>query len=266
MSQLDHDQTAPSHEISHHTILGVPVSRVTMNSAVDRLADWIEKKQKRYICASDVHSVMRAQDEASHMEALRDADMVLPDGTPLVWVSHLRGERDISRVPGPDFMLAAVERSVKEGWRHYFYGAAEGVAGLLAQTLSENYPGLNVAGTGTPPFRPLTEQESEESLAHIRAARPDIVWVGLGCPKQERWMHEHLSKLDGVVLVGVGAAFDFHAGRVSRAPLWMRSNGFEWLHRLACEPQRLWRRYLLQAPRFVFFSLKETLVLRRSSV
>lgn len=256
----------PVDDLSHHTILGVPVSRVTMNSAVDRLADWIKTKQTRYICASDVHSVMRAQDEASHMEALCKADMVLPDGTPLVWVSHLRGEHDIKRVPGPDFMLAAVERSAKEGWRHYFYGGADGVAGLLAQTLADNYPGINIAGTATPPFRPLTQQESEAALQHIRDAKPDIVWVGLGCPKQERWMFEHLSKLDGVVLVGVGAAFDFHTGRVSRAPLWMRSHGFEWLHRLASEPRRLWRRYLVQAPRFVFSSLKETLLQKRSSV
>ncbi len=255
-----------SQELSTHTILGVPVSRVTMGSAVDRLAGWIEAKSTHYICASDVHSVMRAQDEASHMEALRKADMVLPDGSPLVWVSHLRGERDINRVPGPDFMLAAVERSAKEGWRHYFYGGAEGVAGQLAETLADNYPGINIAGTATPPFRSLTEAEREASLRHIRDAKPDIVWVGLGCPKQERWMFDHLSQLDGIVLVGVGAAFDFHTGRVSRAPLWMRSNGFEWLHRLISEPRRLWRRYLLQAPRFVFQSLKETLHLKRSSI
>ncbi len=242
-----------------HSILGVPVSRVTMKTAVDRIATWITNKESRYICASDVHSVMRAQDEASHMEALCKADMVLPDGTPLVWLSHLRGDREMTRVCGPDFMLEVAERSVKEGWRHYLYGGADGVAGTLAQTLSQNFPGINIAGTATPPFRPLTNDEMADALAHIRAAKPDIVWVGLGCPKQERWMCDHLAQLDGIVLVGVGAAFDFHTGRVQRAPLWMRSNGFEWLHRLLSEPSRLWRRYLVQAPRFVLYSLRETL-------
>lgn len=251
--------SAPETQIRRHSILGVPVSVVDMPSALATLGSWIAAKQARYICASDVHSVMRAQEEDRHMAALIQADMVLPDGMPLTWVARMRGETAMQRVSGPDFMLAAMERSQTTGWRHYFYGGADGVAGLLAQTLSENYPGLNVVGTAAPPFRPLTADETADAVAQIRSAKPDIVWVGLGCPKQERWMMEHLGALDGVVLVGVGAAFDFHTGRVKRAPLWMRRRGFEWLHRLISEPARLWQRYLIQAPRFVVFTILETL-------
>lgn len=244
-------------------ILGVPVSIVDASSAVATIGNWIKSRQQqptepRYVCAADVHSVMRAQDDQRHMRALKQADMIVPDGTPLVWVSRLRGENRIQRVPGPDLLASICERSVTEGWTHYFYGGAEGVAGKLAERLSENYPGLNVAGTECPPFRALTPDESEEGIARINASGADIVWIGLGCPKQEIWMLENHARLEGRILIGVGAAFDFHTGRIERAPMWMRNNGLEWLHRLASEPGRLWRRYLLLAPKFVAMSLAET--------
>lgn len=244
-------------------ILGVPVSIVDSGSAVATVAAWIKSRQQRsspprYVCACDVHSVMRAQDDQRHMRALRQADMIVPDGTPLVWVSRLRGERRIQRVPGPDLLSAICERSLAEGWTHYFYGGAEGVAGKLAERLSQNYPGLNVAGTQCPPFRALTPEEQERDLTRINASGADIVWIGLGCPKQEIWMLENHERLEGRILIGVGAAFDFHTGRIERAPQWMRNNGLEWLHRLASEPGRLWRRYLLLAPKFVAMSLAET--------
>ncbi len=202
---------------------------------------------------------MRAQDDAKHMSALKGADMVTADGTPLVWVARLRGEKRLSRVPGPDLLSAVCERSEREGWSHYFYGGAEGVAGRLAERLQRDYPDINIAGTHCPPFRALSAEEKKTDIARINASGADIVWVGLGCPKQEIWMLENQAGLKGQVVIGVGAAFDFHTGRIERAPRWMRENGLEWLHRLASEPRRLWRRYLVLAPRFVVLSLAETI-------
>ncbi|MGE0700574.1 MAG: WecB/TagA/CpsF family glycosyltransferase [Hyphomicrobiaceae bacterium] len=249
-------------------ILGVPVSAVDARSAVDTISDWIGARRRgapdaRYICACDVHNVMRAQTDSNHMRALRRADMILADGVPLVWVSRLRGESGVGRVPGPDLLSAVCERSIKEGWSHNFYGGAEGVAGKLGERLAARYPGLDIAGTDCPPFRPMSNAEVERDIARINESGADVVWVGLGCPKQEIWMLENAARLEGRIVIGVGAAFDFHSGRVVRAPLWMREHGLEWLHRLMSEPRRLWRRYLVLAPKFVAMSLAETAGLAR---
>lgn len=243
------------------SILGVPVSALDMTTALDTLSSWVKADANRYVCAADVYNVSSAHTDYHHMAALHGADMVVPDGTPLTWVGRLRGNREIQRVCGPDLLLAACERSQKEGWRHYFYGGAEGIAAELAETLKKRYPGIQVVGAESPPFRPLSETETRDMISRVKNAGTDIMWIGLGCPKQEIWMHAHVNKFDdGVVLVGVGAAFDFHTGRVSRAPVWMRNNGLEWLHRLMSEPKRLWRRYLYHAPRFAILSLLETLL------
>ena len=211
-------------------ILGVPVSVVDAGSAVETIGRWIGDRRKRkvpsrYVCACDVFSVTSAQSNPEHMRALKGADMIVPDGTPLVWVSWLRGEARIRRVPGPDLLTILCERSITEGWSHYFYGGAEGVAGTLAERLAERYPGLNVAGTECPPFRPMSAAEVEQDLGRINASGADIVWVGLGCPKQEIWMLKNHAGLEGRIVIGVGAAFDFHSGRIERAPLWMREHG-----------------------------------------
>ena len=247
-------------------ILGVPISAVDAAKAVETVGSWIRERagvdgKSRYVCACDVFNVTRAQSDAKHMRALKGADMVVADGAPLVWVSRLRGEKALGRVPGPDLLAAVCERSAREGWSHYFYGGAEGVAGTLAQRLSERYPGLNVAGTACPPFRPMSPEEVERDIARINSSEADIVWVGLGCPKQEIWMLDNHELLQGRIVIGVGAAFDFHSGRIERAPVWMRQNGLEWLHRLMSEPRRLWRRYVVFAPRFVALSLAETATL-----
>ncbi len=240
-------------------ILGVPVGAVDMPLVLDTLRDWIRDGTSRYICATDVFNVTSASANDQHRAALLEADLIVPDGTPLSWVGRLRGNRRIRRVCGPDLLLAACERSQSEGWRHFFYGGAEGVAESLAETLKERYPGLQVAGTECPPFRPLSEEETAQMVDRVEAANTDIMWIGLGCPKQEIWMNQHVGRMKDVVLVGVGAAFDFHTDRVHRAPAWMRNYGLEWLHRLTSEPKRLWRRYCYYAPRFVLLSLIETL-------
>lgn len=240
-------------------ILGVPVGALDMERALDIIGTWIARGQSRYVCAPDVFNISSAQTNPVQMAALQDADLVIPDGTPLTWVGRLRGNRQIRRVCGPDLLLAACERSLAEGWRHYFYGGADGVAEELARRLCERYPGLQVAGAESPPFRPLTETETRQMISRVQDAGADIMWIGLGCPKQEIWMHEHVRCLKGVILVGVGAAFDFHTGRIARAPAWMRNAGLEWLHRFASEPKRLWRRYCYHAPRFVVLSLYESM-------
>lgn len=240
-------------------ILGIPLAVVDMNSAIKVISRWVNGSRSRYICELDVHSIMRAQDDPVHNHALCRADMVLPDGMPLVWMSKLRGQTSIQRVCGPDLMLRVFEYSAHERWRHYFFGGSPGVADALAKKAKDLYPNLIVAGTACPPFRPMSAQEMDETIAKINAVSPDIVWIGLGCPKQEVWMCENIGKLTHSVAIGVGAAFDFHTGRIQRAPQWMRSAGLEWLHRLVSEPGRLWRRYLYMAPRFVILGILELL-------
>lgn len=244
------------------SILGVPVSRVDMAAAVATIGRWIETRASAFVCALDVHSLMRAQDDAEHMAALRGAAMVTPDGQPVVWAARARGTGDMSRVCGPDLLPQVCAASVARGWKHYFYGGADGVASDLAERLQAKHPGLAVVGTDCPPFRALSTAEQEAALARIRASGAQILWVGLGCPKQEKWMLANRDKLPGVVMIGIGAAFDFHVDRVRRAPRWMREGGLEWLHRLMSEPRRLWRRYLVMAPRFVVASLAETASIR----
>ena len=256
--------TRRTSEVVH--ILGVPVGILDMRKTVDLIGSWIGDgvKRGRYVCVTDVYNVMLAQQSPKHLDALRGADAITPDGMPLVWVSWLRGVKETRRVSGPDLLPEMCARSERTGWRHYFYGGADGVADKLVAKLKETYPDLQVAGTECPPFRPLSAEEQARTISRIKQSKADIVWVGLGCPKQEAWMHENAGRLEGVVLIGVGAAFDFHSGRVARAPLWMQKSGLEWLHRLTSEPKRLWRRYLIRAPQFVALSLAETFAMRRA--
>jgi N-acetylglucosaminyldiphosphoundecaprenol N-acetyl-beta-D-mannosaminyltransferase len=232
-------------------ILGVRVSALNMTLALQTIDAWIARREPHYVCVSNVHSIMESWDDASLRAVHNAAGLVTPDGMPLVWISKLRGFSQVERVYGPDLMLALCAHSVSRGYRHFLYGGTEDVAGVLGERLRARFPGLQIVGSYTPPFRPPTPEEDREVVALIKAARPDVVWVGLGMPKQERWMHAHVGLLDAPVLVGVGAAFDFHAGRKRQAPRWMQHAGLEWLFRLATEPRRLWRRYLRHNPRFV---------------
>ncbi|WP_372422887.1 WecB/TagA/CpsF family glycosyltransferase [Salinarimonas chemoclinalis] len=239
-------------------ILGVDVAMVNVRRALDEVAGFVARRETRTVCFSDVHSIMRAQEDPAHRAALAAADLVMPDGQPLAWTGRLRGHAGVERVCGPDFLTAFCRATAAQGWGHYFYGGADGVAHALAERLAAQAPGLVVAGAETPPFRALSEEERQETLARIRASGARVLWVGLGCPKQEKWLHDNGPALEGIVCLGVGAAFDFATGRVRRAPRVMRRLGLEWLHRLASEPRRLWRRYLVLAPRFVLATLMES--------
>lgn len=232
-------------------VLGVPVSLVSLTAAVRIIVGWCQAGEAHYVCVRDVHGIMRAQTDPELLALHARAGLVTPDGMPLVWLARHRGHLEVGRACGADLLTELCAASVELGLRHYFYGGKESVAERLAQALQARFPGLQVAGTYTPPFRPLTAAEDAEVTAAIVAARSHIVWVGLSTPTQEYWMRDHVDRIPGATLMGVGAAFDFHTGDVKRAPAWMRRAGLEWLHRLASEPRRLWRRYLVLAPKFV---------------
>jgi N-acetylglucosaminyldiphosphoundecaprenol N-acetyl-beta-D-mannosaminyltransferase len=244
-------------------VLGIRTHAVQLGQVVDRMQGWIlERDGCHAIAATGMHGVVEAQHDASFRDVLNAADLVVPDGMPLVWLGRRQVHALRSRVYGPDLLLAFCERSAKNDYRHFFYGGEPGVAERLAQSLKSRFPGLNVVGTCSPPFRPLAAAEDEEIVQLIGCAAPDVLWVGLGTPKQERWMHAHKDKLDVPVLVGVGAAFDMLSGRRKQAPRWMREHGLEWFFRLMQEPRRLWRRYLLYGAQFIVYLTLESLRLK----
>jgi N-acetylglucosaminyldiphosphoundecaprenol N-acetyl-beta-D-mannosaminyltransferase len=232
-------------------ILGVGVSAINMNDAVAAIERWIREGAQTYVCITGVHGIMESRRDARLRRIHNEAGMVTPDGMPLVWVSRLRGRTRTERVYGPDLMRTVMAASARGGYRHFLYGGAEGVAEELQRSLERRYPGCIVAGTLCPPFRELTPTEDQISTDAINAARPDIVWVGLSTPKQERWMADHLGRIESPIMIGVGAAFDFLAGTKRQAPAWMQRCGLEWLFRLCSEPRRLWRRYAQIVPGFL---------------
>jgi N-acetylglucosaminyldiphosphoundecaprenol N-acetyl-beta-D-mannosaminyltransferase len=246
-------------------IVGTPISLISLDQLFRTFEQWIADPHDRYVVFRDVHGVMAARHDAELALAHRQADIVAADGMPLVWAVRATGATEISRVCGPDTLTAACAYGLSRGWRHYFYGGAPGVAESLAQTLVMKYPGLKVVGTQCPPFRPLTAEEDELACIKIRAAKPDFVWVGLGTPKQEIWMCHHQGKCGGVIMLGVGAAFDFQTNLIRRAPYWMQTYGLEWAYRLFSDPRRLWKRYLVMAPVFTILAFFE-LIRRRLSL
>jgi N-acetylglucosaminyldiphosphoundecaprenol N-acetyl-beta-D-mannosaminyltransferase len=232
-------------------VLGVHVSAIDMAMAIDEISRWIDERQQHYVCVTGVHGVMECQRDPELRRIHNASGLTTPDGMPMVWAGRLAGA-SISRVYGPDLLLELCRVSAERGWRHYFYGGGEGIADRLATRLSARFPGLLVAGTCSPPFRPATAEEDRATIEEINRSRADIVWIGLSTPKQERWMSAHVGRLQAAALIGVGAAFDIHAGTLAQAPRWMQRSGLEWLYRLYREPRRLWRRYLSNNPRFVF--------------
>lgn len=237
-------------------LLGVPISAIHLSDAVNFVAEAIAERRREYVCTCPVYTVMRAREDETVRAAIDGAGLATPDGMGVVWALRWLGH-EVGRVYGPDLLLAACERGLASGWRHYFYGGAEGVAAALAQALAARFPGLQVAAAGAPPFRPLSREEQAAEILAINAAQADIVWVGLGSPKQDVWMADHRPHLTAAVLIGVGAAFDFLAGRVRQAPGWARRAGLEWAFRWMMEPRRLWRRYLVYNPRFVWAVMRQ---------
>jgi N-acetylglucosaminyldiphosphoundecaprenol N-acetyl-beta-D-mannosaminyltransferase len=232
-------------------ILGVGVSAIDMRRALELFQYVVEGRRKGYVCVTGVHGIMEAQKNPALRSILNNSLLTTPDGMPTVWVGRLQGYSQMQRVFGPEMMLEVCAMSVGKGYTHFLYGGADGVAEHLGAVLQRRFPGLRIVGTYTPPFRPLNEVEKEDLCARVSSVTPDIFWVGVSTPKQEYFMSEYLPHLDTRVMVGVGAAFDVHTGRIQDAPDWVKSAGLQWLHRLGQEPGRLWKRYLYNNPRFV---------------
>jgi len=244
-------------------VLGVGVHALSLVEARDALLATRGQKRRGCVYATGVHGISEAQRDPALRALYNRAWLNVPDGMPLVWLGRWHGHRGITRVYGPDLMLAVCDAGRAVGLTHYFYGGAPGVAELLREKLTARFPGLAVVGTFTPPFRPLTTEEFAAFQADVAAKQPDVIWVSLGAPKQEKFADAVWAQLDAGALVTVGAAFDFHAGRVRQAPRWMMRAGLEWLFRLAIEPRRLWRRYLVNNPLFVARTLAQLTGLRR---
>ncbi len=232
-------------------ILGVGVSVLNLQVALQEIAEALRARRKGYICVTGVHGVMEAQNDGAFRAILNRAFLCTPDGMPMVWMGKIHGYAEMRRVYGPDLMLEVCAWGEKNPCRHFFFGGAPEVAERLAQKLQAQFPKMKVAGTFTPPFRPLTPAEETQLAERVHSAKPDILWVGLSTPKQEKFMAEFLPKLDVTLMIGVGAAFDFHSGRIKQAPRWMQRSGLEWLYRLRQEPRRLARRYFKNNPLFL---------------
>ncbi len=232
-------------------VLGVNVSAINMSRAVAVAMQWICANRPGYVCLTGVHGVMEAQRDPTLLKILNDSVMNLPDGMPMSWVGRLQGFVSMDRVFGPDFMLEICSLSQTHGYRHFLYGGQPGVAEELKQSLEMKYPGIKIVGTCTPPFRSLTPAEEEDVIAQIHSSSPHIVWVGLSTPKQERFMAQYVDRLQVPLLIGVGAAFDYHTGRIRDCSPWIKRAGLQWLHRLLQDPRRLWRRYLRNNPEFL---------------
>jgi N-acetylglucosaminyldiphosphoundecaprenol N-acetyl-beta-D-mannosaminyltransferase len=247
----------------HADVLGVKVSAVNMHSAVELADQWVGAGNPGYICVTGVHGVMEAQSNSKLLQILNHAVLNTPDGMPMSWVGRLQGHSNMDRVFGPEFMYSMCRLSLSRGYRHFLYGGQPGVAEQLQKTLEKEFPGLQVVGTYTPPFRSLNIEEEEVLLHQVQDARPHIIWVGLSTPKQEHFMAQYVQRLGVPLLVGVGAAFAYHTGKIRDCSPWIKRAGLQWLHRLAQDPKRLWRRYLRNNPVFIWNIALQLLKLRR---
>jgi N-acetylglucosaminyldiphosphoundecaprenol N-acetyl-beta-D-mannosaminyltransferase len=243
--------TEPKIQVPAFRVLGVRVDAVQIPGAIATMEEWIRARAgTHFVAVTGMHGVVEARHQQTFKAILGKADLVVPDGMPLVWMGRWHGFTMPRRVYGPELMETFF-KTTGNRYSHFFYGGAEGVADQLACKMWGRY-GIRIAGTYSPPFRKLTAQEEWEVVGRIQSTSPDVLWVGLSTPKQEKWMWAFHDRLDVPVLVGVGAAFDFHTGRVKQAPVWMREHGLEWFFRLISEPRRLWRRYLIYGPQFIW--------------
>jgi N-acetylglucosaminyldiphosphoundecaprenol N-acetyl-beta-D-mannosaminyltransferase len=233
-------------------VLGVGVHAIDLQQAAGVIENAIAERQRGYLCVTGVHGVMEARRDRSLMPVFADALLVVPDGMPTVWMGHLLGFRKMKRVFGPDLMFEVAWRLQAKRCSHFLYGGGPGVAEQLRDVLQRRCPSMRIVGAYTPPFRKLTDVEDLGLLRMVDRLQPDVIWVGLSTPKQERFMAEYLPRLNTTLMIGVGAAFDFHTGRIKDSPQWLKAAGLQWLHRLIQEPSRLWKRYLVNNPQFIF--------------
>lgn len=243
-------------------ILGVNIAITNMQDTVKLIVEQIDELKGEFICLSNVHTTVMSQKDEEYRKIQNSAFLALPDGSPLSLVQRLRGYRMAEQVAGPDLMPALWKATEKTEISHYFYGSTPETIEALEKKLRKDYPELKIAGMEAPPFRPLTEEEDAQAIQRINDSGAAIVWVGLGAPKQEKWMYEHRGKINAVML-GVGAGFDFHAGTVKRAPAWMRNHYLEWLYRLIQDPKRLWKRYVQTNGKFLLLSIKDAFVWKK---
>lgn len=244
-------------------VLGVGITPLPMDETLQLMESVIAADNRGYICVAGVHGVMEAQTDTGLRSIINQSLLTTADGRPTVWVGWLQGFHRMTQITGPDLMLRVCAESVQKGYTHFFYGGDAGVAEQLKANLERKFPGLRVVGTYTPPFRPLNAAEQKDLQELVTRLKPDMFWVGLSTPKQERFMAEYLPKLDTKLMIGVGAAFDIHTGRIKDSPDWLQALGLQWAHRLCQEPRRLWKRYLYNNPRFLVRITSQLLGLRK---
>lgn len=236
-------------------VLAADIDVITWDQAVSTISKWAKQHQSAYVCICNVHSVVSATQSQEFETIINQADMATPDGAPVAWLMRRKGFTSQERINGPDLMWKYCEHAEINGESIFLYGGMQTTLDILREKLAQRFPSLKIAGMYSPPFRALTADEDQSVIDQINQSGAGTVWVSLGCPKQEKWMADHKGKINAV-MVGVGAAFDYHAGTIVRAPLWMQKNGLEWLHRLCSEPKRLWRRYLVTNSLFIFHVVK----------
>jgi N-acetylglucosaminyldiphosphoundecaprenol N-acetyl-beta-D-mannosaminyltransferase len=245
-------------------ILGVPIAMTDYAQAMDVMDAMVDQRERGYVCAAPVHAIMVAQDDPDMYAALRRSTLTVPDGMPLVWAANMLGERLPDRVYGPELMLRYDDRCAERGHRVWLYGGRDqGSLVQLALSIRRRHPDIKIVGGYSPPFRQLNAEEEDYVVEQINGSKPDVLWVGVGVPKQEKWMARMRDRLEVPVMCGVGAAFDFHAGRINQAPRWMQERGLEWTYRIAQEPTRLLPRYLYFNPRFLARFTRQFLIERR---
>ena len=237
-------------ELQHCEILKTNINVTNMSDTIKYIGGHLDDLRGKYICVSNVHTTVMSYENEEYRKIQNGAAMALPDGAPLSSYSRRKGYKQAQRVTGPDLMLELFAISKEKGYRHYFYGATEETLQSMKEVLERDYPGIQIAGMYAPPFRALPPQEDAQIVAKINESRPDFIWIGLGAPKQEEWMYQHMGQLQGV-LIGVGAGFDYLAGYIKRAPRWMQRMSLEWLYRLLQDPKRLWRRYFTSNVKFI---------------
>ena len=244
------------HEKKTAVVLSASIDVLTWEHALACISSWAAQRESRYVCICNAHSVVTAGQDAAFGRVVQEADMATPDGAPVAWMLRKLGYAHQQRINGPDLMWKYCEQAAQRAESIYLYGGMPETLEILQRRLADDFPGLRVAGAYAPPFRVATNEEDAADVARINASGATTVWVSLGCPKQEKWMAAHRGRVKAV-MIGVGAAFDYHAGTIKRAPGWMQNAGLEWLHRLCSEPRRLWRRYLVTNTLFVIGAVKQ---------